>query len=73
MVPNCSSLEYSLKALVKVVDHAMQTMLGDTCATQAPINLPPTLETSFDTLIERVERTGLGRPNRVFALQRRRT
>lgn len=72
MVPNCNDLDRSLTALVEVVDRAMLTMLGDTCAPQAPINLPPTLETSFDTLIERVERTGHGRPNRVYALQRRR-
>ncbi len=72
MVPNCADLDRSLTALVKVVDTAMVNTLGDTCAAQPPINLPPTLETSFDTLVDRVERTGLGRPQRVLALQRRR-
>lgn len=72
MVPNCGDIDRSLTALVAVIDGAMDLMVGETCTSQAPINLPPTLETTFDTLVERVERTGLGRPNRVFGLQRRR-
>lgn len=72
MVPNCADLDRSLTALVSVVDSAMVSTLGDTCEVQPAINLPPTLETSFDTLVDRVERTGLGRPQRVLALQRRR-
>lgn len=72
MVPNCADLDRSLTALVNVIDTAMLETLGDTCRVQPPINLPPTLETSFDTLVDRVERTGLARPHRVLALQRRR-
>lgn len=72
MVPNCADLDRSLTALVQAVDSAMVDAMGDTCTEQPAINLPPTLETSFDTLVDRVERTGLGRPHRVLALQRRR-
>lgn len=72
MVPNCGDIDRALNAVIRVIDWALDAMVGETCTLQAPINLPPTLETTFDTLVERVERTGLGRPNRVFAAQRRR-
>jgi hypothetical protein len=71
MVPNCNSLEVTLGGLQAVVTNAQQAMVGEICRTQT-IDLPPTLETSFDTLIDRVERTGLNRPNRALAFQRRR-
>ncbi|MEW6707814.1 MAG: hypothetical protein AB1430_23465 [Pseudomonadota bacterium] len=71
MVPNCTLLDATLGTLQTVVSSAMQAMVGDTCRAQS-IDLPPTLETSFDSLIDRVERTGFNRPNRAIAFQRRR-
>jgi hypothetical protein len=71
MVPNCGQLDATLGSLQAVVANAMQAMVGERCVPQA-IDLPPTLETSFDSLVDRVERTGLNRPNRAIALQRRR-
>lgn len=71
MVPNCGQLDATLGGLQAVVANAMQNMVGERCRPQS-IDLPPTLETSFDTLVDRVERTGLNRPNRAIGLQRRR-
>lgn len=63
MVPNCSAIDVSLSALQAIVDQATRAVVGDVFREPAAINLPPTLETSFDTLVERVDRIGLGRPN----------
>lgn len=70
MVPNCGDIDLTLAALEQVVADAVRAMTGADCEVPAPIDLPPTLETSLDTLVERVERTGLNRPNRVIALHR---
>jgi hypothetical protein len=70
MVPNCGDIDRTLAALEGVVASAVNSMTGVPCETPAPIDLPPTIETSLDTLVERVERTGLNRPNRVIALHR---
>lgn len=72
MVANCGTIDVSLGQLRDVVDIATQAVVGEVCREEAPIDLPPALETSFDTLVDNVERTGLGRPNRVAALQKRR-
>lgn len=71
MVANCGTIDVSLGHLREVVDTATQAVIGDICRDEAPIDLPPALETSFDTLVDSVERTGLGRPNRARALQKR--
>jgi hypothetical protein len=71
MVPNCGQLDATLGGLQTVVASAIDAMVGERCRPQS-IDLPPTLETSFDTLVERVERTGFNRPNRAIGLQRRR-
>lgn len=70
MVPNCGDIDRTLNGLEQVVTDAVRTVTGEACRVPAPIDLPPTLETSFDTLVERVERTGINRPNRVIALHR---
>jgi hypothetical protein len=72
MVPNCSDIDRSLGVLVSVVNSASISVAGETCRDEAAINLPPTLETSFDSLVDAVERTGRGRPNPVRTLQLRR-
>ncbi|NMG30656.1 hypothetical protein [Aromatoleum evansii] len=72
MIANCGTIDISLGQLREVVDIATQAVAGEVCREEAPIDLPPALETSFDTFIDNVERTGLGRPNRVAALQKRR-
>jgi hypothetical protein len=72
MVANCSGIDESLKSLQSAVASAAQRVVGRSCASGASIDLPPTLETSFDTLVESVDRMGLGRPSRAFALQSRR-
>lgn len=70
MVPNCGDIDRTLGALEAVVATAVASMTGTVCETPAPIDLPPTIETSLDTLVERVERTGFNRPNRVISLHR---
>jgi hypothetical protein len=72
MVPNCSDIDRSLAVLISAVNSASISVAGEPCRTDAPINLPPTLETSFDSLVDAVERTGRGRPNPVRLLQQRR-
>ncbi|NMG43228.1 hypothetical protein GPA22_05715 [Aromatoleum toluvorans] len=72
MVANCGTIDVSLGQLREVVDAATEAVAGEACREEAPIDLPPALETSLDTLVDSVERTGLGRPNRVAALQKRR-
>jgi hypothetical protein len=72
MVANCSQIDNSLNELQAAVDRAVNSVMGRSCADAAAIDLPPTLETSFDSLVDSVERTGLGRPNRALPLQRRR-
>jgi hypothetical protein len=72
MVANCSQIDESLVRLQATVDSAVNALMGRSCADSTAIDLPPTLETSFDSFVESVERTGLGRPNRALALQRRR-
>ena len=72
MVANCSQIDNSLNQLQAAVDRAVNNVMGRSCADAAAIDLPPTLETSFDSLVDSVERTGLGRPNRALPLQRRR-
>lgn len=72
MVANCSQIDGSLVAIRDMLDGAIQTVVGRTCIDGAPIDLPPTVETSFDSLVESVDRIGLGRPNRALRLQRRR-
>ena len=72
MVANCSQIDGSLGRIQQVLDDTVTLVVGHTCADGAPIDLPPTLETTFDSLVDSVERTGLGRPNRALRLQRRR-
>jgi hypothetical protein len=72
MVANCSQIDQSLQAVRNMLDAAITAVAGHRCVDGAPIDLPPALETSLDTLVESVERTGLGRPNRALRLQRRR-
>jgi hypothetical protein len=72
MVANCSNISGSLAIVRSLLDQAIEDVAGHACIDGAPIDLPPTLETTFDTLVESVERTGLGRPNRALVLQRRR-
>lgn len=72
LVANCGTIDSSLTDLRTVVDEATLRVAGELCPDDAPIDLPPALETSFDTLVDSVERTGRGRPNRVAGLQKRR-
>ncbi|MGM9480160.1 hypothetical protein ACS5PN_03105 [Roseateles sp. NT4] len=72
MVANCSQIDKSLGELRSVVQSAVRAVVGHDCLDRRGINLPPTLETSLDSIVDRVERSGLGRPNRVLALQQRR-
>jgi hypothetical protein len=72
LVANCSQIDQSLTRIQKALDEAVKVVIGRTCIDGAPIDLPPALETSFDSLVDSVERTGLGRPNRALRLQRRR-
>ncbi len=72
MVTNCSQIDASLNDLRLVLQQAVRSVVGRPCAGNRGISLPPTLETSLDSIVDRVERSGLGRPNRVLALQRRR-
>lgn len=71
LVPNCSQIDGSLQHLQDVVAAAVLAVAGRPCETRAPIDLPPTLETSFDTLLERVDRLGNNRPNPALAGQTR--
>ena len=70
LVANCSQIDQSLSLVQAMVAQAVLRVAGRPC-TQADIDLPPTLETTFDTFVERVDRLGNGRPN-VAPLRRRR-
>ncbi len=72
MVANCSLIDQSLGQLQAVVRQAVDIVVGHPCADVNTLNLPPTIETSLDSLVDSVERSGLGRPNRALPLQRRR-
>ena len=63
LVANCSQIDGSLNRVQDAVKAAVRAVAGEDCANTAPLDLPPTLETSMDTLIERVDRLGQGRPN----------
>lgn len=63
LVANCSQIDASLTRVQDAVRAAVRAVAGEDCATTAALDLPPTLETSMDTLIERVNRLGQGRPN----------
>jgi hypothetical protein len=71
MVANCAQIDVSLSQLQAVVQAAVRSVAGHDCRSGAAINLPPTLETSLDSLVDSVERTGLGRPHRTLSWQRR--
>lgn len=72
MVANCSQIDGSLAAVRGVLDNAILAVSGRACRETPSINLPPTLETTFDTLVESVDRTGQGRPAHLaLAMQRR--
>jgi hypothetical protein len=72
LVANCSQIDGTLERVRAAVERAVIAAAGTRCDDDHSINLPPTLETSFDSLVDSVERSGLGRPNRTLALQRRR-
>lgn len=72
LVANCSQIDGTLERVRAAVERAVIAAVGTPCDDDPSINLPPTLETSFDSLVDSVERSGLGRPNRTLALQRRR-
>lgn len=63
LVANCSQIDVSLTRVQDAVKAAVIAVAGESCPASAPLDLPPTLETSMDTLVERVNRLGLGRPN----------
>lgn len=71
LVANCSQIDQSLSLVQTMVREAVLRVAGRPC-TQGDIDLPPTLETTFDTLVERVDRLGNGRPNPALPMQRRR-
>jgi hypothetical protein len=63
LVANCSQIDVSLGHVQTAVNNAVLAVAGEACIKRAPLDLPPTLETSMDTLIERVDRLGVNRPN----------
>lgn len=63
MVANCSGIDESLVRVETALQNAVDAIAGEACRPTAPLDLPPSLETSMDTLIERVNRLGQGRPN----------
>ena len=72
MVANCSQIDSSLAQLQEVVRQAVDAVVGHPCRETQAINLPPTLETSLDSIVDRIDRTGLARPNPALPFQRRR-
>lgn len=71
LVANCSQIDVSLGRVQAAVSAAVRAIAGEDCVKGAPLDLPPTLETSVDTLIERVDRLGVNRPNPALPGQRR--
>lgn len=71
LVANCSQIDGSLERVQAAVRNAVRAAAGAPCDDGYAVNLPPTLETSFDSLVDSVERSGLGRPHRRQTLQRR--
>jgi hypothetical protein len=65
MVANCSNIDGSLRRVQDAVEQAIRSVAGRDCEAMPSIDLPPTLETSLDTFVERVDRIGAGRPNRL--------
>lgn len=63
LVANCSQIDQSLTRVQEAVKAAVRAITGEDCAASTTLDLPPTLETSMDTLIERVNRLGRGRPS----------
>ena len=63
MVANCSQIDSSLVRVQDAVKAAVRSVIGEDCRDASTLDLPPTLETTFDTLIERVDRLGRGRPS----------
>ncbi len=72
MVANCARIDTSLGELQQVLRQAVRSVTGRDFTSRRGLNLPPTLETSLDSIVDRVERSGLGRPNRVLGWQQRR-
>ncbi|MDR7334398.1 hypothetical protein [Roseateles asaccharophilus] len=70
LVANCSQIDQSLSLVQALVREAVIRVSGRPC-TEGDIDLPPTLETTFDTFVERVDRLGNGRPSNA-PLRRRR-
>jgi len=71
LVANCSQIDVSLGYVQAAVSEAVLAIAGEACVKRAPLDLPPTLETSMDTLIERVDRLGVNRPNPALSGQLR--
>jgi hypothetical protein len=71
LVANCSQIDGSLVRVQQAVSDAVLVIAGEACASRAPLDLPPTIETSLDTLIERVDRLGGNRPNPALSSQLR--
>lgn len=62
MAPNCFGLDAVLNAVEQVIDGAIALVSGEECPTFQP-SIPPHFETSLDSLVDDVDRRGVGRPD----------
>lgn len=71
LVANCSQIDGSLARVQTVLSEAILVVAGKTCPAMTPLDLPPTIETSLDTFLERIDRIGTNRPNPALFGQQR--
>jgi hypothetical protein len=61
MAPNCFGIDRVLERMGQVIEGAIDLVSGIGCPTFKP-SIPPHFETSLDSIVDDVDRTGLGRP-----------